>query len=401
MLDYSYTYAIVGGGLTGASAAAGIREIDKNGTVVILGEESHLAYDRPSLTKKLWFGKKKVEDIFLYDQSFYERNGIKVELGARVTNIDISRKVLIDDKKNTCRFQKLLLATGGAPRTLTIPGGDLPGICYFRYLDDYLKLRKEAMEGKTALVIGGGFIGSEISAALTINKVKVTMLFPESYICFRVFPTEFGLSIQKRFVDKGVKIFKNEKPVSISRRGNRFVTSTETSGQIESDMVLVGIGIVPSVELGAMANVITGNGIEVNEYLQTSNPDIYAAGDNALFPYQALGKMMRIEHWDNAINQGKQAGRNMAGAHEQYTYMPYFFSDLFEFGYEAVGNASSELDTFADWQKENDTGVIYYLSDGRVQGAMMCNVWNKVETAREMIRGKEKITADALRGAIR
>jgi 3-phenylpropionate/trans-cinnamate dioxygenase ferredoxin reductase component len=400
MTDYSFMYAIVGGGLTGASAAAGIREVDKNGTIVVLGDEYHLAYDRPSLTKKLWFGKKKVDEIFLYDKDFYDRNGIAVKLGSRVTEIDIGRKTLRDDKTGTYHFQKLLLATGGAPRMLSIPGGDLPGIYYFRYLDDYLKLRSEAAEGKKALVIGGGFIGSEIAAALTTNKVDVSMIFSDSYLCSKVFPSDLGLSIQRRFIDKGVKILTREKPVSIVKRGNSFVASTDTGKLIESDILIVGIGINPSIELGTMAKVDTGNGIIVNEYLQTSNPEIFAAGDTVLFPYQALGKMMRVEHWDNAINQGKQAGRNMAGAHEQYTYMPYFFSDLFEFGYEAVGNVNSGLETFADWQKENDTGVIYFLNEGKVQGAMMCNVWNKVDAAREMIRREEKITAESLRGAI-
>ena len=135
--------------------------------------------------------------------------------------------------------------------------------------------------------------------------------------------------------------------------------------------------------------------------LEASLPGVFAAGDNALFPYQALGKQTRVEHWDNALSQGKQAGRNMAGAHEPYTHMPYFFSDLFEFGYEAVGEVDSRFETFLDWQKENDTGVIYYLKDNKVRGVMMCNVWEKVETARELIRKGETVTKENLRGLIR
>jgi 3-phenylpropionate/trans-cinnamate dioxygenase ferredoxin reductase component len=401
MSDRSYKYLIVGGGLAGASASAGIREVDKNGTILLLGEESHLAYDRPSLTKKLWFGKKKVEEIFLYDQSFYDRNGIDVALGVRATDIDIGRKLLIDDKKNTYRFHKLLLATGGTPRRLSIPGGDLPGVYYYRYLDDYLDLRREAAEGKSALVIGGGFIGSEIAAALAINKVNVSMLFPEKYICSRIFPDGFGVALQNRFLDKGVKILNGEKPVSISQHIHRFVTRTESGKQVESDMVIVGIGIQPETGLAARAQIDTGNGIVVNPFLETSHPDLYAAGDNTWFPYEALGKMTRVEHWDNAINQGKQAGRNMAGAAEKYDYMPYFFSDLFEFGYEAVGEVNSELETFADWQKENDTGVIYYLGGGKVRGAVMCNVWNRVDAAREIIRKGDPAAPRTLKGAIR
>jgi NADPH-dependent 2,4-dienoyl-CoA reductase/sulfur reductase-like enzyme len=143
------------------------------------------------------------------------------------------------------------------------------------------------------------------------------------------------------------------------------------------------------------------NGITVNEFLQSSSPDIYAAGDNANFPYQALGRRMRVEHWDNAVNQGKTAGMNMAGAHTAYTYMPYFFSDLFDFGYEAVGLVNSKLETYADWQKENNKGVVYYLEDGFVRGVMMCNVWEKVDAARKLIKSNKRMTAPELQGAVR
>jgi NADPH-dependent 2,4-dienoyl-CoA reductase/sulfur reductase-like enzyme len=156
---------------------------------------------------------------------------------------------------------------------------------------------------------------------------------------------------------------------------------------------VIGIGITPTTTLAEAAGLEIGNGIAVNEYGQTSHPDLYAAGDVAQFPYLALGQTTRVEHWDHAINHGKYAGRNLAGAGQPYDYMPYFFSDLFEFGYEAVGDCSSRLETFCDWQEENKTGVIYYRAEGRVRGAMMCNVWDKVPAARELIQ------AD-LRGAI-
>ena len=176
---------------------------------------------------------------------------------------------------------------------------------------------------------------------------------------------------------------------------------TESGKELESDMIVVGVGIALSLDLPRKAGLQTANGVIVDEYLQTSLPDIYAAGDIAFFPYQTLGKQMRVEHWDNAINQGKWAGRNMAGAREPYTYMPYFFSDLFEFGFEAVGDVNTDLDTFADWQKENETGVIYYIRDKKVRGAMMCNVWDKVEAARTLIKKGEQVTKESLSGLIR
>jgi 3-phenylpropionate/trans-cinnamate dioxygenase ferredoxin reductase subunit len=284
---------------------------------------------------------------------------------------------------------------------MSVPGGEIAGISYYRYLDDYLKIRKEAEEGKSAVVIGGGFIGSEIAAAFAANGISVTMVFLERFICSRVFPETLSGAIQQRFIEHGISILHGDVPASFSKSGERFVTTTGNGARIESDIVVAGIGISPSVGLARDAGIETGNGIAVNEYLQTSHPDVYAAGDNALFPYQALGQRLRVEHWDNALAQGKHAGRNMAGGRDPFTYMPYFFSDLFEFGYEAVGEVNVALETFADWQKENDTGVIYYLKDGRVRGAMMCNVWDKVDAARELIRKNEPASPESLRGAIR
>jgi 3-phenylpropionate/trans-cinnamate dioxygenase ferredoxin reductase subunit len=401
MAEQSFMYIIVGGGLAGTSAIEGIRELDKKGEILLIAGEKHPPYDRPPLSKKLWFGKKKVEEIFLHDEKFYDQNGITVKIGTRVASLDVPKKIMADDKDNTYGFNKLLLATGGVPRTLPIPGGNLEGICYYRYLDDYLRIRQEASAGKSAVVIGGGFIGSEMAAALSINKVDVTMIFPDPYLVNRVFPEYLGRAIQDQYRSRGIRILANEQPSVFSKNANKFTTYTLSGKKIESDMVIVGIGIAPSLDLARNAGLQTANGIIVDEYLQASLPGIYAAGDNTFFPYQVLGKQTRIEHWDNALNQGKWAGRNMAGAREPFTYMPYFFSDLFEFGYEAVGEVDAQLETFADWQKENDTGVIYYLKDGKVRGAMMCNVWEKVEAARTLIRKGEAMTPEKLRGAIR
>jgi NADPH-dependent 2,4-dienoyl-CoA reductase/sulfur reductase-like enzyme len=227
------------------------------------------------------------------------------------------------------------------------------------------------------------------------------MIFPEPYLVGRVFPESLGRAIQERYRARGVKVLTGERPSGFSKIGNLFVTYTVSGKKIESDLVVVGVGIALSLELPRQAGLQTATGIIVDELLQASLPDIYAAGDIAFFPYSVLGKQTHVEHWDNAINQGKYAGRNMAGGREFYTYMPYFFSDLFEFGYEAVGDVDASLETFADWQKENDTGVIYYLKDGKVRGAMMCNVWDRVEAARELIRKAERATPEDLRGAIR
>lgn len=401
MAERYFDYVIVGGGLAGASAIKAIRERDRSGSILLAGSERHLPYDRPPLSKKLWFGKKKVEDIFIQPKDFYEKNGITLALGIKITALDKERKTIADEKGTAYSFGKLLLATGGVPRTLNIPGGALESIYYYRYLDDYLKLRREAVEGSSALVIGGGFIGSEVAAALNINRVDVTMLFHGPYIVDRVFPEPLGRALQARYVDKGVKIIPNDRPASIVWKDNRFITKTEKGNLIESDIVVIGAGIAPSAELAVSAGLKVSNGIEVDSFLCTSHPDIYAAGDNAEFPYAALGRRMRVEHWDNAVNMGECAGRNMAGEKAAYDHMPYFFSDLFEFGYEAVGDVSASLETFADWQKENSKGVVYYLKDNRVRGAMMCDIWDKVDEARKIIREAKPFTPAGLKGLIR
>lgn len=396
-----FRYVIVGGGLAGASAIEGIRELDKNGSILLISAEKHLPYHRPPLTKQLWSGKKKVEDVFVHSQQFYADNGVQVALASTVGSVDTTHKTVTNTTGLIVHFDKLLLATGGTPRRLSIPGGDLEGVCYFRYLDDYLAVRQHAAEGKSAVVIGGGFIGSEIAAALNMNHVSVTMVFPDSYLCQRVFPVELARAMQERYRQRGVRVFAEDRPTVIARDNGRFVVRTQQGQQIESDLVIVGVGIEPAVQLAEAAGLAVANGVHVNEYLQASHQDVYAVGDIANFPYQALGETMRIEHWDCALSQGKWAGRNMAGTQEPYTYMPYFFSDLFEFGYEAVGEVNSRLETFADWQKEYDTGVVYYLRDGKVRGAMMCNVWNQVDAARQMILRKEQVEPKSLAGAIR
>jgi len=400
-MKHVYDYAIVGGGLAGASAVQGIRELDAKGKILLIGEESYLPYDRPPLSKKLWFGKQQVAEIFLHDHAFYDQYAVTLALGAKAAQLDPDAKILFTSRGEAYGYGKLLLATGCKPRKLAIPGGDLEGICYFRNLDDYQHARDMAVAGKSAVVIGGGFIGSELAAVLNINKLHVTMIFPAALLCDRVFPDYLGQAVQQRFTEKGIRILASDQPVSFSKNDGKFITHTIKGAQIESDIVIVGVGVIPETELAVNGGLAVGNGIVVNEYLETSKRDIYAAGDNAFFPYQTLGQPMRIEHWDHALNQGKWAGRNMAGAYEPFTYMPYFFSDLFELGYEATGEVDSRLQTFADWQQVNDTGVIYYLREDKVRGVMMCNVWDKVEVARELIRKAERMPPEKLRGLIR
>lgn len=399
--EMEHRYVIVGGGLAGASAVEGIRERDPEGSILLLAGEPHLPYHRPPLTKGLWTGQEKPEGIFVHDEEYYQRHAVELHRGVSVASVDAPGHAVIDTAGRRYRYEKLLLATGGTPRHLAIPGGDLEGIAYYRTLNDYQRTRAVAGPDKRAVVIGGGFIGSEIAAALNMNQVAVTMVYPDDYLAAKVFPESLGRALQEQYRARGIRILHHDRPTAIEQADGRFVTQTEQGERLESELLIAGIGITPNTVLAETAGLTLTNGILVNERLQSSDPDIYAAGDNAFFPYQALGQYLRVEHWDNALNQGKQAGRNMAGADEEYTYMPFFYSDLFEFGYEAVGDVSTRrLAVFADWQQENETGVLYYHQDWVVRGVLLCNVWEKVDAARALIRAGETLSPERLRGAI-
>ena len=396
----NYQYVIIGAGLAGSSAVAGIREIERKGNILLIGKEKNLPYDRPPLSKKLWFGKKKLEEIFLAGKEHFENNGVEFLEGTAVRQISVTGNMVTLDNNKQIFFNKLLLSTGGSPKKLNIPGGDLADIIYFRTITDYLKLREKAAPNKSVLIIGGGFIGSELAAALAINRLKVTMIFPEPYIGMRVFPEELGKAMLNQYRERGINILSGDVPVAFEKKGDKFITGTKSGNELVSDIIIAGIGIMPETSLAEQAKLTVGDGIEVNEYLETSVRDIFAAGDNCNFMLPALSGRMRVEHWDNARVQGKAAGRNMAGAGEAFDYIPYFFSDLFEFGYEAVGLINPELETVAFWKKENDTGIVYYLEENLVKGVLLCNVWDKVEIARKIIREKQRHTRDELQNLI-
>jgi NADPH-dependent 2,4-dienoyl-CoA reductase/sulfur reductase-like enzyme len=395
-----YRYVVVGGGLAGASAIEGIREIDSSGAILLVAAEAHLPYDRPPLTKKLWFGKMKEQQIYLHDRAWFEQAGVDLLLGRRVVAVEEPARSIVTDSGERFRYERLLLATGGTPRRLPIPGADLDGVIYYRSVDDFERTRDAAAAGASVTVIGAGFIGSEIAAALAINRVRVTLVNTRRTLVPRIFPEELGRWLEGEYARHGVVILDDDAVVAIERADGRLLTRTRAGQRLPSDLVIAGVGIDPSTRLAQTAGIAVGNGILVDEFLETSRDAIYAAGDNAFFPYAALGRSVRIEHWDNARSQGRQAGRNMAGAREAFTYMPYFFSDLFEFGYEAVGDVRSSLETVADWQETNRRGVLYYLEREQVRGVMLCNVWEKLEVARELIRRGGKVAPAELHDAI-
>ncbi len=369
-----YQYLIIGGGLAGDAAVRGIRELDANGSIGMLSAEPHPPYTRPNLSKGLWKGRP-LEKVLRNTQSL----DVDLLLGHKVTELDTQKKCARTETGEEYTYDKLLLATGGSPIRLPIEGND---IIYFRDLQDYQRLRLLSERGNKFLVIGGGFIGSELAAALTMVGKKVTMVFPEEVIGVRVFPNDLSKYLNDYYRQKGVDLVTGDSVTDLEKNGDRLTVRTRSGRLFEVDGVVAGIGIRPNVELAQQAGLQVENGIVVNDRLLTSAPDVFAAGDVANFLHSALGKRVRVEHEDNAIQMGRLAGRNMAGADEPYTHIPMFYSDLFELGYEAVGEISSRLETVADWQDPFNKGTIYYLENGRVHGILLWNVWDQINNAR-------------------
>jgi len=391
-----YRYLIVGGGMTAYAAMCGIRAVDPEGGIGLISAESHPPYQRPPLSKGLWKGKP-------FEKIWYPIDELKatLHLGRNAETLSIADKTVVDDQGNSYRFDKLLIATGG--ETVKLPFGR-DEIIYYRYLDDYLRLRALSEQKQRFAVIGGGFIGSEIAAALAMNGKQVVMLFPGEGICASLFPRELHQFLNEYYRSKGVDVLPRQKVTGMTRKQDRLFLNVRgadgTDRSIEADAVVAGIGIKPNVRLLEQAGMSIDNGIPVDEMLRAGHPDIFAAGDVANFYNPGLGNRMRAEHEDNALTMGRCAGRNMAGDSMPYHHLPHFYSDLFELGYEAVGQTDSRLETMEDWIEPHKKGVIYYLREHRVRGVVLWNVWERVDAARALIAEPGPFTAENLKGRL-
>jgi NADPH-dependent 2,4-dienoyl-CoA reductase/sulfur reductase-like enzyme len=387
-----YKYLIVGGGMTADAAVKGIREVDANGSIGIIAGEKHPPYDRPPLTKALWKGSP-IEKIWRKTPA----GNLEIHLGRTITGINPAKKTVTDGAGTSYGYEKLLLATGGTVRKFP---WNVEGIIYYRTLDDYNKLREATERGNTFAVVGGGFIGSEIAAALAMNGKKITMIFPDSGIGARIYPPALSRFLNTFYQAKGVEIAAGESVMGIEASGSSFRIKTKAGREFNVDGVVAGIGIEPNVTLAKSAGLKIDNGIVVDEYTATSQPDINAAGDVANFHNPALGKRIRVEHEDNANTMGAYAGKNLAGARQPYRHLPFFYSDLFELGYEAVGDTDSRLEMVEEWKEPYREGVVYYIGEGRVRGVLLWNTWDQVEHARRLIAEKGPFSAANIKGRL-
>lgn len=388
----NYKYLLLGGGMTADAAVGGIREVDGEGTIGVIGQESDPPYNRPPLSKGLWKGEA-LDTIW---RGTAEKKAT-LHSGRKATSVDTARKIVTDDQGTTYQYERLLFATGARPRHLPFDNGS---VIYYRTAKDYRNLRALADRGGRFAVIGGGFIGWEVAAALAMNSKDVTMIFPDETIGARLYPGDLGHFLNDYYRQKGVNVLAGHTVAGLESSDRGTIVRTREQGEYVVDGVVAGIGVVPETALAESAGLRVENGIVVDEFLRTSHPGIYAAGDVANFPNATLGERIRVEHEDNANSMGRQAGLLMAGGTEPYRHLPFFYSDLFDLGYEAVGEVDARLEVVADWKERYREGVLYYLRDGRVRGVLLWNVWGQVEAARQLIAEPGPHRAADLKGRL-
>ena len=273
-------------------------------------------------------------------------------------------------------------------------------VIYYRDYASYLKLKELSEKRDQFAVIGAGFIGSEIAAALAMNDKKVTLIESGAGIGWRVFPDEIVTYLNEYYLSHHVDVIINTAVADIQQAGERHRIFFDSGKTLDVDGVVAGVGVKANSDLADQAGLAVNDGIKVNSYLETSAPGIFAAGDVAAFYSPALDKIVRVEHEDNAVMMGEIAGENMAGGNKEYDYIPMFYSDLFDIGYEAVGMIDSRLEMLVDWQEPFQKGVIYYCKEGFIKGVLLWNVWGKVDQARTLIREQKWIDANHLQGLL-
>ncbi|WP_072806521.1 NAD(P)/FAD-dependent oxidoreductase [Rhodococcoides yunnanense] len=376
-----YDYLVVGGGMVADNAARGIREKDSAGTIGILSADSDEPYTRPALSKKLWtdkdFGRDKVPLNTSADTE------AEIHTTTRVSAVDRENRTVTTESGESYEYGELLLATGGSPIELDLAPS--PRVVYFRTFADYRALRELSKTASHIAVVGGGYIGTEIASALSLNGVKVTLVTSDDVLGAHMFPEVLAASFDEGFTEHGVTVRRAVRVDSGAEASARVQLQLDDGSSVEADGVVFGLGVRPNVELAEAAGLKVDNGIVVDEFLRTEDPHVYAAGDVANYPDAILGRR-RIEHVDNANEMGKAVGRIMAGGTDPYTYTPYFYSDVYDDGYQAVGTISTSLETVERWTNKPKEGVVYYVDDsGAVRGVLMWNVWEGLDEAKQLI----------------
>jgi 3-phenylpropionate/trans-cinnamate dioxygenase ferredoxin reductase component len=390
------TFMIVGASLAGAKAAEELRERGFDGRVVLLGSEAERPYERPPLTKDYLRGESPREKAYVHEEGFYAERDIELETGTTVATIDLgASRVTLDDGREL-HFDRLLLATGAEPRRLPVPGADLGGIHYLRTLADCDMLRERLDAGGHVVVVGAGWIGSEFGASARQRGLDVTIIDPLSLPNERIFGAEIGAFYRDLHAQHGIELALGEGVEAFEGDGSVARVRTSDGRAIECDFAVVGIGVAPRVELAQRAGLGVDNGVVVDEKLQTSAPNVFAAGDVARAWHPLYGEQIRVEHWANALHQGPAAAQAMLGEPVSYHRLPYFYSDQYDVGMEYSGHAPKWDGIVFRGDRDAGEFVAFWLKDERVVAGMNVNVWDVNEHVQALIRARQPADVGAL-----
>ena len=396
MSTRAQTFVIVGAGLAGAKAAEALRGDGFDGRLVLVGAEPERRYERPPLTKDYLRSESPRDRAYVHPEHFYADHDIELITGRAVTALELGRAEIVLASDLVIGYDRLLLTTGAEPRRLSIPGADLDGIFYLRTLADSDALRERLGERVKLAVIGAGWIGSELAASARQLGAEVTVIDPASLPLERVLGVEVGTVYRDLHRDQGVELMLGAGVESFE--GDRHVQGlrTEDGSTVECDFAVVGIGVVPRIELAEQAGLRTDNGIVVDERLMTSAPGVYAAGDvaNAWHPF--YGQHLRVEHWANALNQGPAAARAMLGHEVAYDRIPYFFSDQYDLGMEYSGFATEWDGIVFRGDPADREFIAFWLREGRIVAGMNANIWDVNDDVQALIRSRRRVDVAAL-----
>ncbi|MBI4258753.1 MAG: FAD-dependent oxidoreductase [Thaumarchaeota archaeon] len=392
----STDYLIIGGGLAGGYAAEVIRGRDSSGRILVVCDEKHRPYDRVPLSKTYLSGRLKKDRLYLEKEEYYVSERIELLLGRRVDRIDMSRHVVALDDSTETGFRKLLIASGGRVRRLSVEGGDLQCIYYLRTIEDSEAIQSSLQGSRKAVAVGGGFIGCELASAFASKGLETTIVEVEANLLGRALDGETASWITGYFKQHSVAVLTGRKVTRFIGKNGRVVgVETDEGNMVEADLVAVGVGISPNTDLAVQAGLKVDNGIVVDEYLRASHPDIYAAGDVANFYSPVFSRQLRVEHYDVAVKHGEIAGANMAGGNAVFNEVPYFFSHMFDMKIRLeVYGYLEEYDSTETRGAPDASGkgfAKFYLRQGILNAVLLINRVEDVGSIKRLIASRRRL----------
>lgn len=385
---------VIGAGLAAAKAIETLRDEGFDGSIALIGDEPEAPYERPALSKGYLQGASASEDLFVHPDSWYAEHRVDTTFGDPAVSIDRDARTVLLSSGATIGYDQLLLATGSRPNMLNIPGVDLAGVFTLRQVSDSDQIRAAFTDAKSLVVIGAGWIGLEVAAAARGAGVDVTVLEYAANPLERVLGEQVASHYVALHRGNGVDLRTSTSVTAIEGVEGRVSSVRVGEETLAADIVVVGVGVSPSAELAADAGLEVDNGIVVDEHLRTSDPLVFAAGDVANAYNATLGASLRVEHWDNAIRQGKLAAKSMLGGEAVYDWQPYFFTDQYDLGMEYVGRRSADDDVVIRGDMSSGAFIAIWLRDRVVTAGMNVNIWDVNDDLRALI-GRE-VDPDAL-----